>query len=193
MNLPNKLTVLRICLVPVMLIFLLVPGIPFRFLIADLIFSAASITDMLDGKIARKNNLVTDFGKFADPLADKVLVFSALLALMTQGMGSALVVIVLLAREFMVMAVRLSAAAGGKVVAASFWAKAKTVSQMVALIAIMVLAQLQPIAANFGCTFFTMDFVSGCSEVMLWITALFSVVSGVQYVKTNWEFISQAK
>ncbi len=189
MNLPNKLTVLRICLVPVVIALMLI-DFPFHWLAALLVFAAASITDLLDGKIARSRGLVTDFGKFADPLADKVLVFSVLVCLVEANLAGAVVILLLLAREFVVTAVRLSAAAGGKVVAASFWAKAKTVSQMVAIIAIFLLVQLLDLG---WLPFLTEQLVKIVSELLLWVTAVFSLVSGVQYVLNNLEFIKTAK
>ncbi|MEG1994555.1 MAG: CDP-diacylglycerol--glycerol-3-phosphate 3-phosphatidyltransferase, partial [Oscillospiraceae bacterium] len=130
MNLPNKLTVLRICLIPLFLFFLYCNFIPHNFLIALVVFGAASFTDMLDGKIARKHNLVTDFGKFMDPLADKLLVISAMIAFVGLNLASSIVVIIILAREFLVTSLRLVAANSGVVIAADKWGKYKTVSQM---------------------------------------------------------------
>ncbi len=131
MNLPNKLTVLRVCLVPVFLVFLMVPDIPFGKWIALFVFIAASVTDLLDGRIARKNNLVTDFGKFMDPLADKLLVDSALIALISLDRIPAWVVIIIIGREFIISGFRLVAADNGVVIAAGWWGKIKTVVQMI--------------------------------------------------------------
>ena len=141
MNLPNKLTVFRIILVPIMVI---IPylglkaevfGLPITFLIIDLIFIIASITDKLDGTIARKKNIVTTFGKFLDPIADKILVLSALIMLVDLGKIPAWIPIVVLFREFVVSGYRLIASTnGGEVIAASIWGKLKTVTQMIAII-----------------------------------------------------------
>ena len=141
MNLPNKLTILRILLVPIMVIipYLKIQGvfldIPISFLIMELIFIIASITDKLDGTIARKRNLVTTFGKFLDPIADKILVLAALIILVELGKIPGWIPIIVLFREFVVSGYRLIAVGnGGKVIAASIWGKLKTVSQMIAII-----------------------------------------------------------
>ena len=141
MNLPNKLTIIRIILVPIMVIIPLLNiqgaflGIPFTYWIINFIFIIASITDQLDGAIARKTNQVTNFGKFADPLADKILVLSAMLLLVELGKLPAWIPIIILAREFIVSGYRLIAVEqGGKVVAASMFGKIKTVTQITAII-----------------------------------------------------------
>ena len=139
MNLPNKLTILRVILIPVFLVFLLVDAIPFNVILALVIFAAASLTDMIDGKIARKYNLVTNFGKFADPLADKMLTTAAFLSFMFKGITGPWPLFIILTREFAVSGVRLAAAAEGKVIAASFWGKFKTVTQMLSIIAGLLL------------------------------------------------------
>ena len=141
MNLPNKLTIFRIILVPIMV---LIPffniqgeflGIPITYLIIELIFIIASITDKLDGTIARKKNLVTTFGKFLDPIADKILVLAALIMLVDFGKIPAWIPIIILFREFVVSGYRLIASQnGGEVIAASIWGKLKTVTQMIAII-----------------------------------------------------------
>ena len=139
MNLPNKLTLTRVILIPFFLLFIYWK-VPFHFLIALVLFAAASITDALDGKIATKNNLVTNFGKFLDPLADKVLVIAALtvfVELSEVNMG-AVPLIIITAREFMVSGLRLLAANSGTVVAAGIWGKLKTAFTMVAIIAILL-------------------------------------------------------
>ena len=141
MNLPNKLTIFRILLVPIMVVIPLfnIEGsffnIPISYWIINIIFVIASITDKLDGYLARKNNQVTSFGKFADPLADKILVISALVMLVEATRLPAWIPIIVLAREFIVSGYRLVAVEkGGKVIAASFWGKLKTVTQMIAII-----------------------------------------------------------
>ena len=141
MNLPNKLTIFRIILVPIMVIIPFlglderVAGIPISWIIIDLIFIIASITDKLDGYLARKNDQVTSFGKFLDPLADKILVLSAMIMLVEMSKLPAWIPIIVLAREFMVSGYRLVAVEkGGTVIAASKWGKLKTVTQMIAII-----------------------------------------------------------
>ena len=136
MNLPNKLTVLRICMIPFFVADLLYEGGASRNMriLADILFIAASLTDLLDGKIARKYNLVTNFGKFMDPLADKLLVCSALICLIELGQLPAWVVIIIISREFIISGFRLVAADNGIVIAASYWGKFKTVFQMTAVI-----------------------------------------------------------
>jgi len=141
MNLPNRLTIFRIILVPVMVIISLLNirgtflNIPITYWILNLIFIIASITDHLDGKIARKNNLITTFGKFADPLADKILVLSTMLILVEFNKLPAWIPIIVMAREFVVSGYRLVAVQkGGQVIAANIWGKLKTVTQMIAII-----------------------------------------------------------
>ena len=132
MNLPNKLTVMRMILIPFFVFFMLAPYFEgYGNYIATAIFIIASLTDMLDGKIARKYNLVTDFGKFMDPLADKLLVCSAMICLIEKGQLAAWIVIIIIAREFIISGFRLIAAEKGVVIAAGIWGKLKTVVQMV--------------------------------------------------------------
>ena len=141
MNLPNKLTLSRILLVPFFVAALLI-DFPFHTAVAAVIFIAATLTDMLDGKIARSRGLVTDFGKFADPHADKILVLSALLCFVQTGWCDCIAVIIVLFREFSVTSIRLVAASKGKVVAANIFGKIKTVTQLVAIIAVLVMQLL---------------------------------------------------
>ena len=138
MNLPNKLTIFRVILIPFFLVFLLVPGIPADNWIALGIFIVASLTDMLDGKIARKYNLVPNFGKFMDPLADKLLVCSALICLVDLKQLPAWMVIVIISREFIISGFRLVASDNGIVIAASYWGKFKTTFQMISVILLIV-------------------------------------------------------
>ncbi|MEG2053350.1 MAG: CDP-diacylglycerol--glycerol-3-phosphate 3-phosphatidyltransferase, partial [Oscillospiraceae bacterium] len=124
MNLPNKLTVLRVLLIPVFIVFVSFKQIPYATLLAMVVFAVASFTDFLDGKIARKNNLVTDFGKFMDPLADKILTTTAIVYMTIAGVCHPVVLVIILTREFAVSGVRMvAAAAGGKVIAANIWGK----------------------------------------------------------------------
>lgn len=192
MNLPNKLTVLRIILVPFMIAALLIP-FPHHILVAGLIFGAASITDCLDGQIARKRNLITAFGKFADPLADKILVIAAFILFLYLGWSDPVLPILVLFREFAVTSVRLVAASKGNVVAANIWGKLKTVTQIIAIIAIFVMQYfielcslniipLEP--ALFSGIFFIIG------EVLLWISGVITIISGVIYILQCKEYIS---
>lgn len=193
MNLPNKLTVGRIILVPFFVVALLA-NFPLNNAVALIIFIAASLTDMFDGKIARKNGLVTDFGKFADPLADKILVLAALLCFVQLGICDCVAVIIVLFREFSVTSIRLIAASKGKVVAANMWGKAKTVSQMIAIIAVIamqIVLELPEVGLNFinTATLEPIFFVVG--EILIWISVVFTIISGVVYIIQNRQFISQ--
>ena len=190
LNLPNKLTLIRMFLAPIYLALMLIE-FPYHYIVALAVFSVASLTDMLDGKIARKNNLITVFGKLLDPLADKMLTTAALLAFMREGWCSIWIVMIVLTREFAVAGVRLIATAQGIVIPANYWGKAKTVSQMVFTIVIMLLAELDAtfdIFANAG--WFTLARVS---NIMLWITAVLTVVSGITYFVYSKKLIDFSK
>ena len=144
MNLPNKLTLLRVILIPVFLVCIYVDAIPAHFLLALIVFAVASFTDMLDGKIARARGLVTNFGKFLDPLADKVLVITALTVLveLDEFRMSAIPLVIIIAREFMVSGLRLLAAEEGVVIAAGIWGKLKTAFTMVTIVAVLLYLSL---------------------------------------------------
>ncbi|MBQ8539143.1 MAG: CDP-diacylglycerol--glycerol-3-phosphate 3-phosphatidyltransferase [Ruminococcus sp.] len=194
MNLPNKLTVLRIILVPFMVAAMLL-DFQYNYLVAGLIFGVASITDYFDGKIARSRNLITDFGKFADPIADKILVISALVCFLARGLCDPIIIIIVLFREFVVTSIRLSAASSGKVVAANMWGKVKTVTQMIAIIAVFVFQvalevyTVFPYAPELAIQMMgNIFFVVG--EVLLWISVVFTIISGVKYVIDNKDAIS---
>lgn len=188
MNTPNKLTLLRIVLVPVFAVLLLVDSIPYHTLWALIVFVAASLTDMADGKIARKRGLVTNFGKFLDPLADKVLVLSALVCFVELGVTEAWVVIVILAREFLVTSLRLVAADGGQVIAASGWGKLKTAFTMLAITAILLLGALSDLMVF--PIWFPVDWVA---RVLMWIAMLLTLISGVDYLWKNRGCIDSTK
>ena len=179
MNLPNKLTILRIIMVPFFVFFLLADFVPHRYLFALLLFCAASYTDHLDGKIARRDHLVTNFGKLMDPLADKILVMSALICLVKLDLASTVCVILIMLREFSVTSIRLLAVEQGRVIAANNWGKAKTVSQMIAIITILFL--------QYVCTFApaALGACNTIGQVLVWVTALLSVISGIIYFKDN--------
>lgn len=197
MNLPNKLTVLRIVIVPFYVFFLLMPSIPHHYLIAVLLFGAAAYTDHLDGTIARKRNMITDFGKFADPLADKIMVLSALSCFVQLGLTNAVVLILIITREFMVTSLRLVAVEKGKVVAANAWGKAKTISQIAAVLLILVMQYIVELN-TMGCiSISNMDTVSFAFDIanqaLMWIVVLFTWISGAIYIWDNREFIKNAK
>lgn len=172
MNLANKLTIFRVILIPFFVVaFLYDPqNMTFR-LVADILFIVASLTDMLDGKIARKYNLVTDFGKFMDPLADKLLVCAALICLVDLGQIPAWIVIIIISREFIISGFRLIAATNGVVIAASYWGKFKTVFQM-AMIICMVIHYPHP-------------YFSLLESVLMWIATALTVISLIDYIVKN--------
>ena len=175
MNLPNKLTVARIILTPFYLAAMMI-NFEYHYIVAALIFIVASITDFLDGKIARKNNLITTFGKLCDPVADKMLTTAALLAFMQLGLCSVWIVMIVLTREFLVTSFRLVATAQGIVIPAGIWGKLKTASQMVFSIVIMLGIQFIDIFA------WDFDKFALFSNILLWITAVLTVVSGIKYL-----------
>ena len=201
MNLPNKLTLTRIILVPVFMVFVSLTQIgtedfnPTWYLVAGIIFAAASFTDFLDGHLARKWNMVTDFGKFADPLADKLLTTVAFIYMMRDGVCSPVVLCIILAREFAVSGLRMVAASAkdGKVIAANMWGKVKTVLQMLSIIFYF-----------FGLSFATMSatgveqaarqiIVLSISIVLCWLVAAVTAISGIKYLWDNRSFINTAK
>ena len=192
MNLPNKLTLLRFLLVPVFMVFMYTGG-TYSYLIALIVFAVASFTDFLDGSIARKYNLVTDFGKFMDPLADKLLTTVALIYLCFNGMCHEIVICIVLAREFAVSGIRLVAAANpavSKVIAAGFMGKLKTVSQMLASILGllgMALYSMGTITAS------TMSVIVLVTNALMWIMAVLTIYSGMQYIMPNIDLIKNAK
>ena len=180
MNLPNKLTCFRVILIPFFIVLLLWPGdLKYKDFIALAIFIIASLTDLLDGKIARKYNLVTNFGKFMDPLADKLLVCSALICLIELGRIPAWIVIIIIAREFIISGFRLVAADNGVVIAASYWGKFKTVFQMVAVA--FLIADLNIPAVRI----FT--------QVVLWIAVILTVISLIDYIVKNKDVMKDYK
>ncbi|MCI9006863.1 MAG: CDP-diacylglycerol--glycerol-3-phosphate 3-phosphatidyltransferase [Lachnospiraceae bacterium] len=171
MNLPNKLTVLRVLLIPFFVWAALGDPVPgYSKYIAVLIFIVASLTDLLDGKIARKYGLVTNFGKFMDPLADKLLVCAALICLVSCGMLSAWMVIVIISREFIISGFRLVASDNGVVIAANYWGKFKTTFQMLMIIVLLL---------DLGGVF---DMIG---QILTWVALILTVVSLVDYVIKN--------
>lgn len=177
MNLPNKLTIFRVILIPFFIIALLVPGIPAGNWIALAIFIVASLTDLLDGKIARKYNLVTNFGKFMDPLADKLLVCSALICLVELSRIPSWMVVIIIAREFTISGFRLIAADNGVVIAASYWGKFKTTFQMIAVC--LMIANIPALSL--------------LTTVITWIAVILTVVSLVDYLVKNKDVMKETK
>lgn len=196
LNTPNKLTIARMIITPVFLAVLLWESLPHRFLVATIIYSIAAITDAIDGKLARKNNQITNFGKLLDPIADKVLTTSALLAFMVMDLCNIWIVMIVLTREFAVASIRMIAAANGVVIPANFWGKLKTVSQMTFTIVIMLLGEvqglLQTYAADFAATL-PDNLLSLTSNGLLWITAILTVISGAIYIKDSKNVIDYTK
>lgn len=189
MNTPNKLTLLRVILVPVFLSFLLIKQIPYHYIFALIFFIGASITDFFDGYLARKNNEVTTFGKFLDPLADKVLVISAMVCFIELGMTSSVAVIIIIAREFMVTSLRLVAmASNGNVIAASMIGKVKTVVQMTAIITILVM-----LSANDLFELPSWLNINVIGQILMMIAALITVISGFEYLIKNKKSVNTTK
>ena len=196
MNLPNKLTLTRILLVPVFMIFVSLTSLdavangtfqPLYYLLAGIVFAAASFTDFLDGHLARKWNMVTDFGKFADPLADKLLTTVAFIYMMRDGVCSPVVLCIILAREFAVSGLRMVAAGAkdGKVIAANMWGKVKTVLQMLTIIFYYFTVSLTGNVLGQQC--------ADVASVLCWVVAAVTAISGIKYLWDNRSFINTAK
>ena len=176
MNTPNKLTVARMILVPFLVLFMLTGwGDDANRYISLAIFVAASVTDWLDGKIARKYNLITDFGKFMDPLADKLLVCSAMICFIELGKLPAWIVIIIIGREFIISGFRLIAAENGVVIAANYWGKFKTVSQMIMIILLLI---------DLGGAFDILE------QVFIWLSVALTVISLMTYIWQNKNVLS---
>ncbi len=181
-NVPNILTMIRVILIIPFVVLLLGgnaglfgPDVTVPCIWADVIFIVASLTDLFDGKIARKYNLVTNFGKFMDPLADKLLVCSALICLVEMSRIPAWMVILIIAREFIISGFRLVASDAGVVIAASYWGKFKTTFQMVAVIGLI----LQPLLLSWGLPLLAL-------QILLWIALILTVISLIDYLVKNW-------
>ena len=179
MNLPNKLTVLRVIMVPFFVVFMLIPNLggAANKYIALALFCIASFTDFLDGHFARKHNLVTNFGKFMDPLADKLLVCSALICLSSLGKLATWIVLVIIAREFIISGFRLVASDNGIVIAASYWGKFKTVSHM-AMIIMLILDFQNPV-------YYVL------TQIVVWVGLALTVISLADYVWKNKQVLTQ--
>lgn len=177
MNLPNKLTVLRVILIIPFVILMLTEGIPFGKWIALAIFCIASLTDMLDGMIARKYNLITNFGKFMDPLADKLLVCAAMICLINKGTLPAWAVIIIISREFVISGFRLIASDNGVVIAASYWGKFKTVFQMVMII--MMIADFEALSL--------------LTTIVMYVAVALTIISLIDYLYKNKDVMKDTK
>ena len=195
MNLPNKLTIARLIMTPFFLAALLI-SFPHNYLVALILFALASITDYIDGNLARKYNLITDFGKFLDPLADKMLTTAAFLGFIKLdiGVGITWITFIVLIREFLITSLRLVSAGKGNVIAANIWGKAKTVSQMIAIIIAIGGRYIINLSEIYGfadaAAWNVIDIVT---NVVLWISAILTVISGVIYVVQNKGFIDHKK
>ena len=165
---------------------------PHNYLVALILFAAASITDLIDGKMARKYNLITDFGKFLDPLADKMLTTAAFLAFIKLGIGRGItwITFIVLIREFLITSLRLISSGKGVVIAANIWGKAKTVSQMSAII--YVLAS-QYFLSIFAAPAIVVTIIGVVTDIVLWASAVLTIISGLVYVNQNKEFIDPTK
>lgn len=205
MNLPNKLTLLRMILVPVVVVLTLVE-FPHHWILAGVVFIVAAITDALDGKIARKRGLVTDFGKLMDPIADKLLVISAFVCFITvetpgawieAPICSPWVVIIILAREFLVTSARMIYAERGTVIAANIWGKLKTVFQLTAIITIFVLMYglylLPMLGINASICSMIENIVGVVFAALTWLSALITVISGGTYLYQCRDLLKDAK
>lgn len=181
MNLANKLTTIRIFLVPIFLVFIAVKDIPYGKVIATAVFIIAALTDKLDGYIARSRNQVTRFGKFMDPLADKLLVTAALISLVDFHLLQAWIAVIIIAREFAVTGLRSIAAAEGIVIAASWWGKIKTVIQIIAIILALV-------NLNYSTELFTIS-----TNIAMYAAAIITIISGVDYFVKNKDAVKTDK
>ena len=171
MNLPNKITIFRVCMIPVFLVFMLVDTIPYGRYIAAVVFVIAALSDLLDGYIARKKNLVTNFGKFMDPLADKLLVSSALICFVELHQLAAWIVIIIIAREFIISGFRLVASDNGVVIAAGWWGKIKTTVQMI--MSVMLIVNLD------------YPFINLMEQAMIYLAVILTVISLIDYMWNN--------
>lgn len=178
MNIANKFTVCRVILIPLFIAALLIQSIPLNYLIALIIFAVASITDAIDGHLARSRNMVTSFGKFLDPLADKALVVSALVCLLELGWTSSVLVIIIILREFLVTSLRLVVSTtSGEVIAASYWGKVKTTTQMIAICCILGFGVYEEL---FGAGIHNILYI--IAIILMSIATIATVISGIDYV-----------
>lgn len=176
MNLANKLTTFRVLCIPIFVVFMLIESIPYNYYLAAIVFIIASITDLFDGKIARKYHLVTNFGKFMDPLADKMLVSAAIICL-TPKMIPSWVVIIIISRELFISGFRMLAADQGIVLAAGWWGKFKTAFSMVMIIVLIVNTPLNN----------SVLYIIG--QILIWISLALTIISMIEYVSKNFNVL----
>ena len=198
MNLPNKLTLLRVLMIPLFAAAILLLPAPVGPLVAAAIYALASATDAIDGHLARKNNQVTDFGKFLDPLADKMLVITALVLLQHMKLVHPVITVIIIARELMVTSIRLIAASSeGKVIAAGWWGKAKTITQMIATLLLMV----EPFLLGAVEWKWKIPLLCGADPestavigtIFLYAATALTIISGVDYLVKNWKYVDYRK
>lgn len=181
MNIANTITSIRILLIPIFMFFLLNYNISYSKLIAAAIFIIAAITDSLDGYIARSKKIVTNFGKFLDPLADKLLITAALVGLVELRKISSWIAMIIIGREFIVTGLRMVAAAEGIVISANIWGKLKTISQIIAIVLLLI--------DNYPFRFLNFPF----DRVALWVAVVLTIYSGFDYIWVNWKVIDFTK
>lgn len=196
LNLPNRLTLLRIALVPVYML-VLMWDFPFHYLLSGLVFGAAALTDLFDGRIARERGLITNLGKFLDPIADKMLTTAAFVGLMTTGQMNAWALLLIMTREFAVSSVRLMAASSGKVIAADMFGKIKTVAQFVAILCSTAALEFASWQEGILSAFSIADawfavplFITQC---LLWVATALTVLSGINYLWQNRHFFREGE
>ena len=193
MNTPNKLTIARIIATPVFMAALMIE-FPYHYTAALLLFAGASLTDMIDGKMARKYGLITDFGKFLDPLADKMLTTAAFLGFIKMGIGWQVtwIAFIVLFREFLISSLRLVVvSSGGRVIAANMWGKAKTVSQMAGIIfALLAYALISDFGLGNPSFVFVCDVII---SILFWVSAVLCIISGVIYLLDSKDYIDPSK
>lgn len=193
MNTPNKLTIARIIATPVFMAALMIE-FPYHYTVALLLFAAASLTDMIDGKLARKYNLITDFGKFLDPLADKMLTTAAFLGFIKMGIGWQVtwIAFIVLFREFLISSLRLVVvSSGGKVIAANLWGKVKTVTQMVGIIfALFAYVIIEDFRVQNAVLVGTFNVII---SIVFWVSAILCIISGAIYLLASKEYIDPSK
>ncbi|MBP0979784.1 MAG: CDP-diacylglycerol--glycerol-3-phosphate 3-phosphatidyltransferase [Oscillospiraceae bacterium] len=183
MNIPNKITLFRIILVPFFIFFAAFDFVKNSGIWGLVVFAIASLSDCLDGYLARKNNTITDFGKLMDPLADKILVVSALIILSTQGFINNILVIIIISRDFIIDSIRLLASNQGKVIAADIWGKLKTVFQMIAIIVFLVYKAFKNILLEY-----ILSYIKCFGSFLIYIATILTIFSAVNYIIKNYEY-----
>lgn len=179
MNLPNKITIFRVLMIPVFVAFMLIPGVPYGKYLAATVFIIAALSDLLDGYLARKNNLITNFGKFMDPLADKLLVCSALICFVELRLLPAWIVIIIISREFIISGFRLIASDGGVVIAAGWWGKLKTNVQMI--MSVMLIINLD------------VPFINVLEQIAIYLSVALTIISLLDYLYKNKSVLKESK